>query len=681
MKPNQPSLSFIASVVVAIASLFFTTGSPLILLLLPLYALPLAFKGRLERDSATIWGGRLFVYAMCAAIGRAPLQAYYYFGAQAFITMGLVLGGELILQGFREPPPGFKFDPLMFFVSSLLWALGFTGSYPPHLWITSPLWVFFTLLAMGDVREDAPRVGALARVKQLGLVLIAVCSGFLGHSALLQNRSAITALGSRLLQEGRPTVSEAGVADAPEMSSSFNTNASTSRLLRITGRLSDAHLRAAAFDEYRKGTWGPPISARAISPALPEDTREQKSAITGNPGDNEFRTDYSAKITVLRDTDKIAFAPLNSAALVPGEGANSFDWSRFQGPLEVGDAPPFSYGIVESKTDAQGVQTGQGPLCVSLDLPAPDPRSAKYKQQPDKLKPDTEKWKQDVALATKARPRLLLVPPEIDPRVAQLARQITRDAPTPSEKIEAISRYLMTHYKYSLSFVRGDQDPVSDFLLNRKSAHCQYFAAGAVMLLRSVGVPARYATGFWAHETAPDGTTVVRGRDAHAWAEAFVEGVGWITVDATPPSNRADARQNPLTTWQKWSERLEDTWTRVRNWFGHLSSLQIMGLMLGMLALWGLERARQARKLARSLPAKPRPPLELQPLARGFERTLQKRGITLTDGRPWSESLPSEWQQEREWLELYNLARFDKRDENRLRDLTDKLRALERARK
>jgi hypothetical protein len=680
MKPNQPSYLFIASVLVAIVSLFFSTFSPLVLLLVPLYFLPLVFKQRLPRDSATIWGGRLFLYALCAVIGRAPIKSYYYMGAQAFITMGLILGGELVLQSFREPPEGFKFDPLQFLVSGLLFALGFSFNASPHLWISAPLWMFLTLLSLGDVREDAPKVGALARVKQLGLIGIAVCGGFLGHSALSSNRNAISALGARLLSDTRPNVSEAGVADAPQMGSAFNPNASTSRLLRITGTLGDSHLRAAAFDTYQGGTWGPPLSTRGTPPALPDDTREQKSAITGNREDNDYRTDYNAKITVLRDTDKVVFAPLNSSALVP-LGGTSFDWDRSQGPLQIADAPPISYGIVDSKTDLLGVQTEQGPLCVSLDPQAPDPNNSKYKQQPDKLKGDIEEWKRDVAFSIKERPKLLVVPPDIDPRVKQLAAQITRDAPTQPGKIKAISEYLMLNYKYSLNFVRTAQDPISDFLLNKKSAHCQYFAASAVMLLRSVGVPARYATGFWAHERAPDGTTVVRGRDAHAWAEAYVDKVGWVTVEVTPPSGRADPAVNPLTPWQKWGEQLEDAWTRVRNWFGKLSSLQILGLMLGMLALWGLERWRQARKRARALPAKPLPPLELQPLARGFERALQKRGITILDGQTWSEALPDQWQQEREWVEIYNLARFDERDQSRLSTLTEKLRAIERAKK
>jgi len=650
MKPNQPSFLFITSVLVAVVSLFFTTLSPLVLALVPLVVLPLVFKGRVPRDSAGIWGGRLALYAICAVVGRAPLHSYFFFASQAFVTLGLILGGELVLQSFREPPRGFKFDPLMFLVSGLLFAIGFSSfSYAPHLWITGPLWMFLTLFALNDVREDAPRVGFLTRVRQFGLIAIAVCGGFLGHSALTANRGALTALSARLLQNSSVSVSEAGVADAPQMSSGFNNNANTSRLLRITGNLTDSHLRAAAFDQYARGTWGPAISRRTIEPALPKETKEQKSAITGNVADNGFRTDWKAKITVLRDSNKVAFAPLNVAALVPLEGTNSFDWSRFAGPIQVSDSPPFSFGIVESQTAFAGMLTAQGPLCVA---------------------PDAQQ-----------RESLLTVPDEIDPRVKTLAQTITKSARTPEDKVVAVREYLLKHYKYSMDFQKGSQDPISDFLLNKKSAHCQYFAASAVMLLRSVGVPARYATGFWAHEQGDDGSLIVRGRDAHAWCEAYIDKVGWLNVEATPPDGRADPRANPISAWQKFQEKIEDTWARVRNWFGNLSALQILGLMSVMLAVWVLERWRQARKKARALPTKPLPPLELQPLARGFERALQKRGITLADGKTWSETLPNEWQTEREWVELYNRARFDQRDETRLQVLTDKLRELERVRR
>ena len=58
-------------------------------------------------------------------------------------------------------------------------------------------------------------------------------------------------------------------------------------------------------------------------------------------------------------------------------------------------------------------------------------------------------------------------------------------------------------------------------------------ARDARVLLRCVGVPARYVVGYYAHESAEPGVTVVRQQDAHAWTEAWIEGVGWYTIEPT----------------------------------------------------------------------------------------------------------------------------------------------------
>ena len=537
------------------------------------------------------------------------------------------------------------------------------------------------MLAAGDVREGQHPLPAIARIRQLGLLSITVCAGFLAHSTISNNRNTFMTLSARLLSETRPSVSEVGVADSPSLQSSFNTNASTARLLRIEGSLSDSHLRAGAFDEYKNGTWGPSLSSRPIEAALAEDTHEQNreimsaAEIRSDPNKaSDPRTDWDAKITVLRDTNKNIFAPLNVSALIPIplQGTDSFDWNPYSGPVQVSDAAPFSYGLKESRTDALGVQTEQGPLCAALEPKRLDPGTP--------AKPNRNYQKQ-LEFATYARARMLEVPDEIDPDVRVMAHQIVAaaGARTQQQKIDAVSEYLLKNYKYSLDFVKGPEDPISDFLLNKKSAHCQYFASATVMLLRELKIPARYATGFWAHETGSDGITTVRGRDAHAWAEAYVDGTGWVTVESTPPSGRADPQANPISWYQKWQEQIEDAWSRVRNWFGNLSSLQIAGIMFGVMGIWGLERWRQARKRARNLSLKPQPPLELQPLARGFEATLRKRGITLLDGQTWSEAVPGEWQQGRDFVQNYNAARFAERDEAQLRELTNQLRAIEKS--
>ena len=88
-------------------------------------------------------------------------------------------------------------------------------------------------------------------------------------------------------------------------------------------------------------------------------------------------------------------------------------------------------------------------------------------------------------------------------------------------------------------------DPVEDFLVNRKSGHCEYFASALALLLRSVNIRSRVVNGFkggdWNELTE---TLNVRQKHAHSWVEAYV-GLRtpdripiWITLDPTPAAER-----------------------------------------------------------------------------------------------------------------------------------------------
>lgn len=76
--------------------------------------------------------------------------------------------------------------------------------------------------------------------------------------------------------------------------------------------------------------------------------------------------------------------------------------------------------------------------------------------------------------------------------------------------------------------------PLSMFLLKTRAGHCEYFATATVLLLRQLGIPARYAVGFTVHEAARNGY-VIRGRDAHAWCLVWRNGA-WQDFDTTPAS-------------------------------------------------------------------------------------------------------------------------------------------------
>jgi transglutaminase-like putative cysteine protease len=652
-KPSpRASLWLSLSVLASFVALWVSTFSPLVTLLFGGYIAAMILPSRMARDSANVWGLRLLVYAGGAILGRMMTQGQMtFYDARAFITPGIILGGEIILQSFRMPPRGLRYDPVIILLTGLIFLIA-CNTYRPYLFILAPIYVFCTLVALREAREDVPTPPLSVTVRRLAFLGLACALGAVLHLQLWVYRSNIMALGARLLSSAQTTAQGDNVGENPQLGTNFNPNASTARLIRITGKLTSGHLRTAAFDIYRSGTWGPGLSSRTaqIKATLPEETRED------DPKDpTKLRTDTDASLTVLRETNGVVFLPLNIYALVPRDGG-SFDWKRYDGPVRTDDAPPITYSIINSRQQVGGFQTTQGPLTL-----APDTKTG------DNPSPDGRERRQ-----------LLEVPDEIDPRVRQLALEITRGAPTQLVKVSKIVAYLFANHKYSYEFIRTSQDPVSDFLLNKKAGHCQYFASAATILMRCAGVPARYASGYYAHEIASDGSTIVRGRDGHAWTEAYIKNVGWIAVDATVPDGRADPNVSPLPFYQAFTEWVQDSFTRVRDWFGRLTPLQIAQIMAVVLLIWGLERWRQTRKKARQQPQGLPLPADLAPLIQRFERVLARRGITLVPERPWSESLPTGFEAETRWVELYNRIRFSQDGAARLDELQNALETLEK---
>ena len=129
--------------------------------------------------------------------------------------------------------------------------------------------------------------------------------------------------------------------------------------------------------------------------------------------------------------------------------------------------------------------------------------------------------------------------PPLDPRIQQLAQQITAGANNEYDKAANIERYLKTRYSYTLD-LKGPraQDPLANFLFVRRAGHCEYFASAMTVMLRTIGIPARYATGFLPGEyNDVGGDYIVRESDAHTWVEVYFPDYGWMTFDPTPPGN------------------------------------------------------------------------------------------------------------------------------------------------
>ena len=132
----------------------------------------------------------------------------------------------------------------------------------------------------------------------------------------------------------------------------------------------------------------------------------------------------------------------------------------------------------------------------------------------------------------------LQLPHTLSTRVSGLAGIITKDAETPYQKAVALRDHLRKNYKYKLHAVKTPEGKESTeyFLFELKEGHCEYFAAALTVLARSVGLPARVATGFSpGNFNALTKQFEVYEYHAHAWSQIYIANVGWLTFDAVPP--------------------------------------------------------------------------------------------------------------------------------------------------
>ena len=149
--------------------------------------------------------------------------------------------------------------------------------------------------------------------------------------------------------------------------------------------------------------------------------------------------------------------------------------------------------------------------------------------------------------------------PNMDPRVAALARQVTSPATNNYDRAAAIQNYLRSNFRYTLDPSAIDpKDPIVSFLFKSRSGFCEYFAAAMTVMLRTLNIPSRLVNGFQTGSYNRVGKDfVVRARDAHSWVEVYFPKFGWITFDPTP------ADPNPIRAgaWDDYLDALSLFWS------------------------------------------------------------------------------------------------------------------------
>ncbi|MYB42342.1 MAG: transglutaminase domain-containing protein [Chloroflexi bacterium] len=150
--------------------------------------------------------------------------------------------------------------------------------------------------------------------------------------------------------------------------------------------------------------------------------------------------------------------------------------------------------------------------------------------------------------------RYLQVPDSVPPRVGELAAQIVSPEDPPYLAAFRVERYLRENYPFSLrvSDPPPRRDPIDWFLFESREGYFDHHASAMVVLLRTLGIPARIAVGFALDETSFSESSeafVLSEKDSWAWPEVFFPGYGWVEFNPAPVRELV-SRSRPAGTFE-----------------------------------------------------------------------------------------------------------------------------------
>ena len=150
---------------------------------------------------------------------------------------------------------------------------------------------------------------------------------------------------------------------------------------------------------------------------------------------------------------------------------------------------------------------------------------------------DTSQLDIMISNADKIYSTYLSLPKTLPSRVSDLAKKVTSNEKNNYDKTKAIETYLSKNYPYTLQPgpVPRNRDFVDYFLFEGKKGYCTYYASAMVVMLRSIGIPARYVEGYILPPEQKNGVYQVTNKQSHAWVEVYFEGFGWIQFEPTSP--------------------------------------------------------------------------------------------------------------------------------------------------
>jgi protein-glutamine gamma-glutamyltransferase len=343
-------------------------------------------------------------------------------------------------------------------------------------------------------------------------------------------------------------------------------------VMRLDGPRVD-HLRGAVFDHYERGRWTDAHPGGAKSLPVADRPAEGPSLVRATRAGGERNRH---------------FLPLGAHRVTPGEESALVD--RF-GAVRVPDDT--------AATVTFEVGDGEG---LPIAPPAPEDSA---------------------------------IPAELGPTIDRLLSAWSAKEGDPEQRVATIASHLESDFTYARDFRRHHREPLLDFLGSDPRGHCEYFASAAVMLARGAGVPARVVAGYRVAEENPiGGYWIVREKNAHAWAEVYLPGKGWQTIDPTPAASLAQDQRHTMSFFAALGDTIAALWQRAGSGDAAVRGRQALAAIAVVVLLFVLWRRRRRlareRKGAAAAHAVEAPP---EDLARLFE-ALARAGLARSPAEP-----------------------------------------------
>lgn len=324
-------------------------------------------------------------------------------------------------------------------------------------------------------------------------------------------------------------------------------------LFRAKADATPGYLRGGVYTLYENGRWTAPTASPEQLAVTRRTTILSYSTFNVREG-IEFKT--PSKI-------ELYFDHLRTGGVIPAPG-NTF---RLEAVADSGELTPSGiFTLKQWRLDGG----------CTLYVPSIAPDSVWQNPKPD-------------------NPDLLAVPKAIRNSLAAHVPPGVKN-PNNSDLAKTLALRLFFHQNFTYSLADAnrnpDGDPIVYFLSQTRKGHCELFAASAVLLLRTQGIPARYVTGFICGEKSPIADYyIVRASHAHAWCEAYLrDEKRWVLVEATP-DNGLSGMPTPKDSsaravYDLMKQLFQQAFADVRR--GHFANA-VMTLLMGLFGfLWSM---------------------------------------------------------------------------------------------